>query len=96
VTGVPSGDGRPVLEVLEGGVSNSRLSDTSVASAGSGFDTIRLRFRRQEEAYHQAKADSSALHARGELRRTANGITIGAYPDGLVTVEGRLAACSMA
>ena len=35
-----SGDGRPALEVLEGGVSNSRLSDTSVAFAGSGFDTV--------------------------------------------------------
>lgn len=87
-----SGDGRPALQVLEGGVSNSRLSDTSVAFAGSGFDTVRLRFRRQEGAYHQAKAHHAALHARGELRRTANGITIGAYPDGLVTVEGRLAA----
>ena len=88
----PTGDGRPELRVLEGGVSNSRLSDTSVAFAGSGFDTVRLRFRRQEEAYHQAKARNSALHARGELRHTANGVTIGAYPDGLVTVEGRLAA----
>jgi hypothetical protein len=34
----------------------------------------------------------AALHARGELRRTAGGVTVGAYPDGLVTVEGRLAA----
>jgi hypothetical protein len=34
----------------------------------------------------------TATQARGELRRTANGVTIGAYPDGLVTVEGRLAA----
>jgi hypothetical protein len=32
------------------------------------------------------------VHARGELRRTTNGITVGAYPDGLVTVEARLAA----
>jgi hypothetical protein len=92
VTVAPSGDGRPALTVLEGGVSNSRLSDTSVAFAGSGFDTVRLRFRRQEGAYHQAKAHHSALQARGELRRTVKAITIGAYPDGLVTVEGRLAA----
>jgi catechol 2,3-dioxygenase-like lactoylglutathione lyase family enzyme len=38
VTVTRSGDGRPALQVLEGGVSNSRLSDTSVAFAGSGFD----------------------------------------------------------
>ena len=92
MTVAPSGDGRPALELLEGGASNSRQSDTSVASAASGFDTIRLRFRRQEDAYHQAKVAHAALHARGELRRTANGLTIGAYPDGLVTIEGRLAA----
>lgn len=86
------GDGHPALLVLEGGASNSRQSDTSVASTASGFDTVRLRFRQQEGAYHQAKVGRAALHARGELRRTANGITIGAYPDGLVTIEGRLAA----
>ena len=89
---VPPGDGHPALQVLEGGASNSRLSDTGVAYAGSGFDTVRLRFRRQEGAYYQARVAHAALHARGELRRTAGGITIGAYPDGLVTVEGRLAA----
>jgi len=87
-----SSDGRPALRVLDGGASNSRQSDTSVASAASGFDTVRLRFRRQEGAYHQAKVAHAAVHARGELRRTANGITIGAYPDGLVTIEARLAA----
>ena len=89
---LPPGDGHPALHVLEGGASNSRLSDTGVAYAGSGFDTVRLRFRRQEAAYHQARVAHAALHARGELRRTAGGMTIGAYPDGLVTVEGRLAA----
>lgn len=92
MTAVPSGDERPALELLDGGASNSRLSDTSVAFAGSGFDTVRLRFRRQEGAYYQARAHHAALHARGELRRTVNGITVGAYPDGLVKVEGRLAA----
>jgi hypothetical protein len=88
----PSGDGRPALELLDGGASNSRQSDTSVASTASGFDTVRLRFRHQERAYEQAKAARSAVHARGELRRTTNGITVGAYPDGLVTIETRLAA----
>ena len=87
-----AGDGRPALQVLDGGASNSRQSDTSVASTASGFDTVRLRFRRQEGAYHQAKVAHAAVHARGELRRTTNGITVGAYPDGLVTIEGRLAA----
>jgi hypothetical protein len=87
-----SGDGHTALQILEGGASNSRQSDTSVASAASGFDTVRLRFRQQECAYHQAKVAHAAIHARGELRRTANGITIGAYPDGLVTIEARLAA----
>jgi len=92
VTGAPAGNGHRPLQVLEGGASNSRLSDTGVAYAGSGFDTIRLRFRQQEGAYLKARVAHAALHARGELRRTTGAITIGAYPDGLVTVEGRLAA----
>lgn len=82
-----------MLQVLEGGVSNSRLTDTGVAyAAGSGFDTVRLRFRQQEGAYDRARAARASLHARGELRHTVGGVTVGSYPEGLVTVEGRLAA----
>ena len=86
------GGGPPALRVIAGGASNSRLSDTCVAPAGSGFDTVRLRFRQQEDAYYRARVAHAAVHARGELRRTVGGVTVGAYPDGLVTVEGRLAA----
>jgi hypothetical protein len=78
-----------VVAAPEGGVSNSR---PSLKIETAGFDTVRLRFRSQEKAYTTAKAMGAAMHARGELRHTVAGVTVGAYPDGLVTVEGRLAA----
>ncbi len=77
---------------LVGGASNSRPSATTCTPGGAGFDTIRLRYRQQEGAYDRARGLDHAVMARGEVRRTVEGVTLGAYPDGLVTVEGRLAA----
>jgi hypothetical protein len=53
---------------------------------------VRFRFRGQEGAYERAKSLRWAQHAHGELRDSRDGVTVGAYADGLVTVEGRLAA----
>jgi hypothetical protein len=83
---------QPALRLVEGGASNSRPSPTTWTHGGAGFDTVRLRFRDQEHAYELARRSGNALHARGELRRCVDGVTIGTYPDGMVYVEGRLAA----
>jgi len=80
---------RSGLRLVQGGASNSRPTDNRVSA---GVDTLRLRFRGQEGAYEAHKGLGAAIHARGELRVTRGGVTVGAYPDGLVTVEGRLAA----
>ena len=82
----------PALRLVEGGASNSRPSPATWTHGGAGFDTIRLRFREQEHAYERARRSGTALHARGELRRRVDGVTVGTYPDGMVYVEGRLAA----
>src|SRR5262249_53804908 len=56
-------------------------------------DTVRLRFR--DPAYGPQLRPGGdhgwSLAARGELRKTSGGVTVGLSP-GLVTVEGRLAA----
>jgi len=83
---------QPALRLVEGGASNSRPSPATWTTGGAGFDTIRLRFREQEHAYDRARRSGNALHARGELRRREHGVTLGAYPDGMVYVECRLAA----
>lgn len=83
-------DNRPNLTLLEGGASNSRLT---AKSGTPGVDTVRYRFRDQTERYLGLQYEAGVQHgARGEVRRTEGGVTVGAYPDGLVYVEGRLAA----
>jgi hypothetical protein len=91
--GQSNGPGAPSLTVLDGGgASNSRPTATSCRPGAAGFDTVRVRLRDQDGAYDRARGSGAALQARGELRLTRGGVTVGAYPDGLVTVEGRLAA----
>lgn len=86
---------RPHLTPLEGGRSNSRPSLKSETPGEPGLDTARLRFRAEpglaEALRHRLPADW-CLQARGELRRTKDGVTVGAFPDGLAYVEGRVHA----
>lgn len=77
------------LRLIQGGASNSRLTATSGRATRAGFDTVRFRLRCPSEVYEGFEGE---LYQRGEKRRSDGGVTVGAYPDGLVTVEGRLAA----
>jgi hypothetical protein len=76
-----------------GGVSNSRPTDKSVVTLGEvGLDTVRLRFREAESAQERLRAVGVVTQqARGELRRSKDGVTVGSFPDGMVYVEGRVA-----
>lgn len=81
---------RPELRVLAGGVTNSR---PTIKNRTSGVDTVRLRYRADNEAFHRFRQlDSFEEGPRGECWRMVDGIRTGAYPDGLHYVEARLAA----
>jgi hypothetical protein len=88
------GAGRHLSLVEGGGASNSRPTDTNVRPRpGAGFDTVRFRYREQRDVYERARASGrAAIHARGELRRVVDGVTLGAFPSGMAYVEGRAAA----
>jgi hypothetical protein len=79
-----------------GGVSNSRLglkSETGFTVGDPGLDTVRLRFRSPEPVQERLREKGVVQgHARGELRRSSGGVTVGAFPDGMVYVEGRVAS----
>lgn len=81
----------PELRVLEGGASNSR--PTPGSWNGSGVDTVKFRFR-GDVASHERFARSAPHREgpRGEVYRQTDGIRLGAYRDGTLYAEGRLAA----
>jgi hypothetical protein len=80
----------PSLRLVEGGRSNSRPTDKSVRA---GVDTVRFRLRGDVDGYEGfSRAGEFVDGARGERRRTRDGVTVGAYPDGMQYVEARLAA----
>jgi hypothetical protein len=84
---------RARLTALAGGASNSRPSLTSETPGTAGLDTARLRFRADstiQRELHERLPGEWQTQARGELRRTRAGVTVGTYPDGLVYVEGRV------
>jgi len=79
------------LRAIEGGSSNSRPSPESWNRRG--IDTVRYRFR--GDAYGKQRFALSGPYqegARGELYRQDEGIRLGAARDGMLYVEGRLAA----
>lgn len=88
----------PELRLIRGGATNSRPTATSgrdVRRGGVGFDTVRYRFRGElRDVYEGLRARPDVARGpRGEVRRRVDGSArVEAYPDGLVTVEGRLAA----
>jgi hypothetical protein len=83
--------GKPPLTVLEGGVSNSRPLPDSWN--GAGVDTVRFRFRGDAHGHARfARSGANNEGPRGELYRQEDGVRVGAYRDGTLYVEGRLAA----
>ncbi len=81
----------PDLRLVEGGVSNSRPLPESWS--GAGVDTVRFRFR--GDVHGHARFARSGPHyegPRGELYRQEDGVRIGAFRDGMLYAEGRLAA----
>lgn len=78
------------LRAIEGGSSNSR---PTASTCRSGFDTVRYRYRENRDRFLGLGVEMGvAHHARGEVRRSEAGVTVGAFPDGHVYVEGRVAA----
>jgi hypothetical protein len=90
-----------------GGVTNSRpndknvVADAEVAGGGAvcsdaGIDTVRFRLRLASSARESLARGSKGGRAhdgpRGELWTHTGTARVGAYPDGLVYVEGRAAA----
>jgi hypothetical protein len=81
----------PGLTVIEGGASNSRPLPESWN--GAGVDTVRFRFRGDVEGHARfARSGPHFEGARGELYRQEDGIRLGAFRDGTLYAEGRLAA----
>lgn len=83
------------LRVIDGGVTNSRLTDRNVRDEHpAGLDTVRLRYRATPEqtfdVFRSRPGWGSAQ--RGEMRRAENGVVVGVFPDGMAYVEGRLAS----
>jgi hypothetical protein len=77
--------------VIEGGVSNRR--PTPGSWNGAGVDTVRFRFR--GDVHGHERFARSGLHRegpRGEVYRQEDGIRLGAFRDGTLYAEGRLAA----
>jgi len=78
------------LRAIEGGSSNSRPTP---GSWNHGIDTVRYRFR--GDAYGKEKFARTGPYqegARGELYRQTGGLRLGATREGMLYVEGRLAA----
>src|SRR5579875_3535484 len=86
---------RPGLRLIEpqGGGTSSRPDDKNVVA---GVDTLRLRWREDREVYERWRRRPQGCYegARGELwdRLPGTGARVGVLPDGLVYVEGRVAA----
>lgn len=81
----------PDLRLVEGGVSNSRPLPESWN--GAGVDTVRYRFRGDVDGHARfARACPHHEGPRGELYRQEDGVRVGAFRDGTLYVEGRLAA----
>jgi hypothetical protein len=81
----------PTLKVIEGGATNSR--PTPESRNRHGIDTVRYRYRGDPHAYARfAHAGASDEGPRGELHRRVDGVRVGAYRDGMLYAEGRLAA----
>ena len=81
----------PDLRVLEGGASNSR--PTPESWNGSGIDTVKFRFRGDVAGHERfARSGPHREGPRGELYRQEDGVRLGAYRDGTLYAEGRLAA----
>ena len=79
------------LQAIEGGLSNSRPTPESWNRRG--IDTIRYRFRGDAHGKERfARSGPYNEGARGELYRQEHGIRLGAARDGMLYVEGRLAA----
>jgi hypothetical protein len=81
----------PSLTVIAGGVSNSR--PTPESWNGAGVDTVRFRFRGDVRGH--ARFASAGPHYEGprrELYGQDDGVRLGAFLDGTVYAEGRLAA----
>lgn len=78
------------LRAIQGGFSNSR---PTASTCRSGFDTVRLRYRGHRDRFEGLAIETGVSHhARGEVRRVEDGISVGAFPDGMVYAEGRVAA----
>lgn len=81
----------PDLRLVEGGVSNSRPLPESWN--GAGVDTVRFRFRGDLNGHARfARSGPHSEGPRGELYRQEDGVRVGAFRDGTLYVEGRLAA----
>jgi hypothetical protein len=79
------------LRVLAGGASNSR--PTPESWNGSGVDTVRFRFRGDVQGHERfARSGPHREGPRGEIYRQDAGVRVGAFRDGTVYAEGRLAA----
>jgi hypothetical protein len=80
----------PALTVIEGGSSNSRPIPESWSRRG--IDTVRYRFRSDSEGKLRFTNWWDYKEGpRGEVYRTEDGIRTGAYHDGTLYAEGRLA-----
>jgi hypothetical protein len=81
----------PELRLVEGGASNSRPIPESWN--GAGVDTVRFRFRGDLDGHNRfARSAPYQEGPRGELYRQEDGVRLGAFRDGTLYVEGRLAA----
>lgn len=67
---------------------------SSVLSSGKGFDTVRFRWRGDNEVYRQfqRRSEGTVEGYRGERFVQTKLGRVGAYPDGLVYIEGRASA----
>jgi hypothetical protein len=81
----------PDLRLVEGGVSNSRPLPESWN--GAGVDTVRFRYRGDVHGHERfARSGPHVEGPRGELYRQEDGVRVGAFRDGTLYAEGRLAA----
>jgi hypothetical protein len=81
----------PALRAIEGGGATNSRPSPPIRTALAGLDTIRQRHRLTEDAYLTLGRHPHQDGPRGARRLSVGGVRVEGFPDGLVTVEARVA-----